>query len=161
MKLYSNEMIDLYLNKKKKGLKTSFCILPIVVIIFIIFMIIVKLKTKALFIILGTIDLSIFAVIFIYNLLENIIKSNDLVRHIGSMLKGEETKYEGSIKSISNIITLKRNIHIVEVEINGNNSNIKVYFNIDLFEMNFDVDDHIIVQSVNNFITEYEVIKNE
>ena len=93
MKLYSSEMIDLYLNKKKKGLKISLYPLIIIVPLFVFFIIMVKLKTRVLYTTLSTIDLSIFSVIFIYNLLENIIKSNDLIKHINIVLNGD-TLYE-------------------------------------------------------------------
>ena len=157
MKLYSSEMIDMYMDKKKKGLKFSLFPLIIVVPLFVFFIIIAKLKTRALFIALSTIDLSIFATIFMYNLLENIIKSNDLIKHVNSMLNGNTKELTGKIINISKVITLKRNIHIVEVEIKGTGVHTKAYFNVDLFEYDFKVDDSLKVVLSNNFITEYEV----
>ena len=156
MKLYSHEMIDMYRNKKKKGLNNSIYPLFVVVPVLIVFMIIAKLKTRTLFIILGTIDLSIFATIFIYNLLENIIKSNDLIIHINSLINETPKEISGVITNISKIITLKRNIHIIEVEITGKTVN-KVYFNVDLFELDFEINDQIEAKVSNNFIVEYEV----
>ena len=160
MKLYSSDMINLYQNKKKKGLKISLYSLIIIVPLFVVFLIMVKLKTRVLFTILSTIDLSIYSVIFIYNLLENIIKSNDLIKHINHVLNGNPKEVYGNIVSISNVITLKRNIHIVEVEIKSENETNKAYFNLDLFDIGFKVDDKISALISNNFITEYEV-KND
>lgn len=157
MKLYSSEMIDLYLNKKKKGLKISLYPLIIIVPLFVFFIIMVKLKTRALYTALSTIDLSIFAVIFIYNLLENIIKSNDLIKHINIVLNGDTKEIYGTIISISNKVTLKRNIHIVIVEISDGYNTCKAYFNIDLFEAKFSVGDSIKATLSNNFIVQYEV----
>ena len=119
-------------------------------------MIIAKLKTRTLFVALATVDLSIFSIIFVYNLLENIIKSNDLISHIKSMLTDNTKEIKGTIISISKPITLKRNIHIVEIEIKSD-ATYKVYFNIDLFDKNFNVDDIITTKISNNFIVEYEV----
>ena len=157
MSLYSSEMINTYMNKKKKGLKISLFPLIIVVPVFVLFLIVAKLKTRALFITLSTIDLSIFTIIFMYNLLENIIKSNDIIKHINSVLNGNIKEIDGKITSISKVITLKRNIHIVEVEIRGEGVRTKAYFNVDLFEYNFKVDDNIKTKLSNNFIVEYEV----
>ena len=64
MRLYSSEMIDMYMNKKKKGLKISLFPLIIIVPLFVFFIIIANLKTRVLFITLSTVDLSIFSVIF-------------------------------------------------------------------------------------------------
>lgn len=157
MSLYSSEMINIYMNKKKKGLKISLFPLIIIIPLFVFFLIVAKLKTRALFITLSTIDLSIFTIIFMYNLLENIIKSNDLIKHINTILNGNIKEIDGKITSISKIITLKRNIHIVEVEIRGEGVRTKAYFNVDLFEYDFKVDDNIKTKLSNNFIVEYEV----
>ena len=157
MKLYSSEMIDMYMNKKKKGLKISLLPLIIVIPLFVFFLIIAKLKTRALFVTLSTIDLSIFSIIFMYNLLENIIKSNDLIKHINSALNGNNREIAGKIISISKVITLKRNIHIVEVEIKGDGISTKAYFNTDLFKYDFKVGDNVYIKLSNNFIVEYEV----
>ena len=157
MSLYSSEMINTYMNKKKKGLKISLFPLIIVVPVFVLFLIVAKLKTRALFITLSTIDLSIFTIIFMYNLLENIIKSNDIIKHINSVLNGNIKEIDGKITSISKVFTLKRNIHIVEVEIKGEGVRTKAYFNVDLFEYNFKLDDNIKTKLSNNFIVEYEV----
>ncbi len=157
MSLYSSEMINIYMNKKKKGLKISLFPLIIIIPLFVFFLIVAKLKTRALFITLSTIDLSIFTIIFMYNLLENIIKSNDLIKHINTILNGNIKEIAGKITSISKVITLKRNIHIVEVEIRGEGVRTKAYFNVDLFEYNFKVDDNIKTKLSNNFIVEYEV----
>ena len=148
---------DGYMNKKKKGLKISLFPLIIIIPLFVFFLIVAKLKTRALFITLSTIDLSIFTIIFMYNLLENIIKSNDLIKHINTILNGNIKEIDGKITSISKVITLKRNIHIVEVEIRGEGVRTKAYFNVDLFEYNFKVDDNIKTKLSNNFIVEYEV----
>ena len=157
MKLYSSEMIDKYMNNKKKGLKFSLFPLIVIIPLFVFFIIIAKLKTRALFIALSTIDLSIFAIIFTYNLLENIIKSNDLIKHVNVVLSGNTKEVSGTIASISKVITLKRNIHVVEVEIKGEGIPQKAYFNTDLFEYNFKVGDNIKATLSNNFICEYEV----
>lgn len=157
MSLYSSEMINIYMNKKKKGFKISLFPLIIIIPLFVFFLIVAKLKTRALFITLSTIDLSIFTFIFMYNLLENIIKSNDLIKHINTILNGNTKEIAGKIISISKVITLKRNIHIVEVEIRGEGVRTKAYFNVDLFEYNFKVDDNIKTKLSNNFIVEYEV----
>lgn len=157
MKLYSSEMIDKYMNNKKKGLKISLFPLIIIIPLFVFFILIAKLKTRVLFIALSTLDLSVFAIIFTYNLLENIIKSNDLIKHINSVLNSNAKEVTGTIASISKEITLKRNIHIVEVEIKGEGMPQKAYFNVDLFEYNFKVGDNIKAILSNNFICEYEV----
>lgn len=155
--LYSTNMIDLYMNKKKKGIKYSLFPLIVVIPILVLLIIFVKLKTRVLFIALGAIDLSIFSVIFIYNLLENIIKSNDLINHINSVLNGSKIEIDGVITDISKVITLKRNIHIVEVSIKSDTITYKSYFNIDLFNIDFEVDGKIKTTLSNNFIYEYEV----
>ena len=157
MKLYSSDMLDEYKIRRKNGYKFSFYPLIIILPLFIFFILIAKLKTRVLFIALSTIDLSIFAVIFIYNLLENIIKSKDLMIHINSILSSKTTEFSGVITDISDVITLKRNIHIVEVEINNNGVINKPYFNIDLFNVDFKEGDNINIKISNNFITEYEV----
>ena len=157
MRLYSSEMIDMYMNKKKKGLKISLFPLIIIVPLFVFFIIIANLKTRVLFITLSTVDLSIFSVIFMYNLLENIIKSNDLIKHINSALNGNNREISGRIMSISKVITLKRNIHVIEVEIKGDSLSHKAYFNTDLFEYDFKVNNNIVAKLSNNFIIEYEV----
>ena len=156
MKLYSDEMIDSLINKKKNGIKMMIFPLFLAIQLLLFFMIVVKLKTKILYVCLSTLDLSIYAIIFVYSLLEMIIRSNDLIRHISNMLNGNKAKISGTITKISNVITLQRNIHIVEVEIKDNDVH-KVYFNVDLFNVNFEVGSKIDAEISNNFITEYEV----
>ena len=157
MKLYSRDMIDSFENKKQKGKQIIKYSLFVIVPIFVLLLIFVKLRTKTLFVLLCTLDLSVFAVIFTYNMLENIVKSNDSIRHINNILNTNPTSFSGTITSISKEITLQRNVHIVEVEIKSN-SIVKAYFNVDLFDMNFKIGDNINVKTSNNFISECEVV---
>ena len=150
-------MIDSFENKKQKGKQIIKYSLFVIVPIFVLLLIFVKLRTKTLFVLLCTLDLSVFAVIFTYNMLENIVKSNDSIRHINNILNTNPTSFSGTITSISKEITLQRNVHIVEVEIKSN-SIVKAYFNVDLFDMNFKIGDNINVKTSNNFISECEVV---
>ena len=111
MKTYSIETINFYLNKKKKGLKVSLLSLIVVIPLLIVFIIFVKLKTRILFISLSTLVLSIYGIILTYNILENIIKSKDIIKHINTLLSGDIKEINGRILSISKPITLKRNIN--------------------------------------------------
>ena len=77
--------------------------------------------------------------------------------HINSILCSNIMEFSGVITDISDVITLKRNIHIVEVEINNNGVISKPYFNIDLFNVDFKEGDKINIKISNNFITEYKV----
>ena len=158
MKLYSDEMLNTFYNKKRKGIK--FILFPLLVIIpiFVFLLIKVNLKTKVLFTFLCGLDLSIFSVILVYNLLENIIKSNDMMIHINGVLSDNFKEIDGVITNISKPLTLKRNIHIIEIEIKGKEIN-KTYLNIDLFKNEFEVGMNVNIKISNNFIVEYEVKK--
>lgn len=156
MKLYSNKMIEFYDAKINKAKKVSLYPLFVVIPLFILCIIFTKLATKNLFIFLGTLVLSIFTCNFTYNLIENIIKSKDLIKHIDFVLKGNRQEINGNIISISPKLTLKRNIHIIEIEIKEKNKTYKVYLNIDLFGNKFNVNDNVKVKISNNFICEYE-----
>lgn len=156
MKLYSDEMLNTFYNKKRKGIK--FILFPLLVIIpiFVFLLIKVNLKTKVLFTILCGLDLSIFSVILVYNLLENIIKSNDMMTHINGVLNDNFKEIDGVITNISKPLTLKRNIHIIEIEIKGKGIN-KTYLNIDLFKNELEVGMNVNIKISNNFIVEYGV----
>ena len=67
------------------------------------------------------------------------------------------TTVNGTISNISSVITLRRNIHIIEIEVKSDSITHKAYFNIDLFEPNFKIDDKVSITLSNNFIVEYEV----
>ena len=60
------------------------------------------------------------------------------------------------IKHQKNTRNLKRNIHIIEIEIKGKEIN-KIYLNIDLFKNEFEVGMNVNVKTSSNFIVEYEV----
>lgn len=157
MKTYSIETINFYLNKKKKGLKVSLLSLILVIPLLIVFIIFVKLKTRVLFISLSTLVLSIYGIILTYNILENIIKSKDIIKHINTLLSGEIKEINGQILSISKPITLKRNIKVLEIEIKNDNYPIKAYYNYSLLDNDLNVGDNIKIHLSNNYIIDCEV----
>ncbi len=156
--LYSSSMIDIYMNKRIKGLKIILYPLIIVLPLIVLFILLVSLKTRILFTILTFIVLFIYSIIVTYNIIENIIKSKDLIKHISEVLNGTTRNISGNITNVSSIITLKRNIHIVEIEVKSDTIIHKAYFNIDLFELNIKVNDKVSLTLSNNFIKEYEVL---
>ena len=155
--LYSENQIESLNKRKKKSLIFIFAPLAVVLPLFVLFNILAKTNTRALYITLSSLVLAAYAINFIYQVMENLILSNDKIKHIQTITSKETKIIEGEIVSISEPTTLKRNIKVNELELKIEEKTFRVYLNVDFKINDFKVKSKVKLCLVDNYIKEYEV----
>lgn len=128
----------------------------IVLIIFLVSMFIVDYTNKIIFIIINCITLVSASWFIIFSLVSIIIKNKALIKHFDIIFSGEEVIHNGKIVNIKKSITVSKNIvcDLLEVEEDG----IIFTYNVLVdFKIDFKVDEVIKFNTVNNFVTCFEV----
>ena len=99
--------------------------------------------------------------ISIWFLIDGVIKSNNKLSAIKSILAGEKKEFDGVIKRIDKIITLANSTRCYEIVLEKDNAEHKLYFD-EIFDVSvFKEETNMRLTVSNNFIISYEVKKDE
>ena len=159
--IYDKSEIDILKEKNKKYLRNSLLGLIVVVPLYVFFLIIAEENTEKLYTFLTILIWLSWGWIFLFILLYHILPNRVRFKHINKITSSLGTTITGDVIEIGNKITLERSLHIYEIIIKEDYPRHKVYFNIDLNECPFKVNDKVTVEIRNNFIYAYEILGSE
>ena len=159
--LYSDDYIVRIENKKKKSLIMIFIIMGFATLLNVRLLFLANEYNKTLMeIVLSTIYV-VAGWISIWFLIDGVIKSNNKLSAIKSILAGEKKEFDGVIKRIDKIITLANSTRCYEIVLEKDNAEHKLYFD-EIFDVSvFKEETNMRLTVSNNFIISYEVKKDE
>ena len=160
-KLYDLSQVETRKKQSNKLIYISLVSLFIAIALYVIFLIIVEEKSKSFFTILTVIVWLMWGYMSIYLLTYHIIPNKIINNHINNIVRIKGNDLNGKVLEISDTITLSRSIHIKEVLIEEKKRKRRLYFNVDLNECIFEVDDIVNIEERNNYIYSYKIIEGD